>query len=79
MTWQTKMDTFSPYPWRCKSFQEMNGHTDRAFLGEDGEWQTAFHCRHAVEYRIVEEECLGEECPCCELVGFDDYMKEMEQ
>lgn len=79
MVWQTNMDVFSPYPWRCKSFQEMNNHTDNAFQGEDGENQTAFHCRYATQYRIIEEECLGDECPYCELVGMDEYIKEMEQ
>lgn len=79
MAWQTKMDVFSPYPWRCKSFQEMNDHTDKVLINDEtGEWECAFYCAYASTHRIVEEECLGDECPCCELVGFDDYMKELE-
>lgn len=73
MTWQTNMDVFSPYPQRCKSFQEMNDHTPNA-LGD----QTAFYCARFPYHRIIEDECLGDECPDCKLVGFDEYMKEME-
>lgn len=30
-------------------------------------------------YRIVEEECLGADCPMCELVGHDEYIKLMDE
>lgn len=73
MTWQTKIDTYSRFPYCCKSFQEGIDHTSGAYFGDDGEPQTAFFCACYSAHRAVEQECLAEECPFCELVGIDEY------
>lgn len=80
MTWQTNMNVFADFPQRCKWFWDMLDHTDKVMINDEtGEWECAFFCKRFMQHRIIEEECLGEECPCCELVGFDEYMKHMKE
>ena len=79
MTWQTNMDVFSEFPRRCAHYWNDPERTDNAFFNDDtGQMESAFRCPACVGYRIIESECNGESCSCCKLVGFDEYMKEME-
>lgn len=75
---QTDLREFADYPRRCASFWEHRERdTDNAYEGEDGEGQTAFYCDFYQHHRAIEDECLGDPCPCCRLIGMDDYLKHL--
>lgn len=77
--WSTNLDVFSDYPRCCRHYWESPDRTDNAFLNDDtGQMESAFFCPACVGHRIIESECDGERCTCCELVGFDEYQRLLE-
>ena len=74
--WQTSLDVFSNFPRRCAHFwSDKADRVGQVLIDEEtGEFEVAFKCP-AFPHKIVEEECYGERCECCELVGFEDYIR----
>lgn len=66
--WQTNLLNFMPFPFACAKF-EGEGSTPNAYGDE-----TAFYCARAGhQYRIIESECEGMDCPCCEIRDLKEY------
>lgn len=76
--WNTNLDIFSDYPRCCKHFWA-DKDKNVAYWSEELGDQYAFKCPACGNYRIIEEECLGADCPKCELVGHDEYIKLMDE
>lgn len=80
--WQTKLETYLPFPWRCAnmkidgSTELPNFHTDTEVTEEGLEQdELAFWC--VFGNRILMCECMGDSCPYCKLVDHDEYMKRL--
>lgn len=69
--WQTDLRVFSVFPYRCAHFWS---HPEE-ITWDAYDDQTAFYCPLGGSYRIIEEECWGDECPHCKLVGHEDYLR----
>lgn len=76
--WNTNLDVFSDYPRCCTHFWA-DENKNIAYWSEELGNQYAFYCPMGGNYRIIEEECLGADCPFCKLVGIDDYHKLMDK
>lgn len=76
--WNTNLDVFSDYPRCCAHFWK-DKDKNIAYWSEELGDQYAFFCPMSAGHRIIEEECLGADCPDCELVGHDQYIKMMNE
>ena len=79
--WQTKVNDYLPFPWRCANMKIEDSTVLRDFFSkgevpEVGEDELAFWCVFA--HRILMSECMGMDCPRCKLVDHDEFIKRLE-
>lgn len=67
--WQTDIRMYLPFPYRCAKFKTEDS---TALPGFDDGDELAYWC--VFPYRKLKAECMGMECPHCELIGHDEYI-----
>lgn len=78
--WQTQINLYLPFPWRCANMKIEDSTELRQFYGcdethdvHDQEDELAFWC--VFSHRILISECQGFSCPSCKLIGHDEFIK----
>lgn len=74
--WQTKINMFLLFPYRCANFKMEGSTVLKGFFKQDEtvdyDDELAFWC--VFDHRIIIYECLGDACPYCKLIGHDEFM-----